>query len=323
MKYTRITQTERQQIYRWRQEAMSKAQIAKLLGRHPSTIGRELKRNAKADNYRPGQAQRWARQRARRQGSRKLTESMKEEIERELTGRQWSPEIISQRARKEGRQFVCRESIYRHIYQDARQGGKLWEQLPRAARKRRRRCPRKPGRGRGKTPFRRDIDERPKEVDKRERLGDWEGDLINGAPGSGHLVTLIERRTRYVRVGYVASKDAGPVQREISRLLGRHKKTLKTLTLDNGKEFAQHRRMERSTGVKVYFAKPYHAWERASNENANGLIRRKYPKGSSFEGMDKKRLAEIEQWLNSRPRRCLGWNSPEEEMAAQLGQGEC
>jgi IS30 family transposase len=319
VKYTRITHTERQQIYRWKQEAMSNGQIAKLLGRHPCTIGRELKRNAKAGNYRPGQAQRQARQRARRQGSRKLSESMKEEIERQLTRGQWSPEIISQRARKEGREFVCRESIYRHIYEDARRGGKLWEQLARAGRKRRRRCPRKEGRGRGKIPFRRDIDERPKEVDRRERLGDWEGDLINGAPGSGHLVTLVERRTRYVRVGYVPSKDAGAVQREMSRLLGRHKKTLKTLTLDNGKEFTQHRGMERRTGVKVYFAKPYHSWERGSNENANGLIRRKYPKGSSFEGMDEKRLEEMEDWLNSRPRRILGWNSPEEEMAALQG----
>ena len=241
MKYTRITHTERQQIHRWKQEAMSNAQIAKLLGRHPCTIGRELKRNAQAGDYKPGLAQRQARRRARRQGSRKLTEAMKEEIRRELAGRQWSPEIISQRARKEGRQFVCRESIYHYIYQDARQGGRLWEHLPRAARKRRRRCPRKDGRGRGKIPFRRDIDERPRQVERRERLGDWEGDLINGAPGSGHLVTLVERRTRYVRVGYVPSKEAGVVQREIRRLLRRHKKTAKTLTLDNSKEFTQHR----------------------------------------------------------------------------------
>jgi len=319
LKYTRITHTERQQIHRWKQEAMSNAQIAKLLGRHPCTIGRELKRNAQAGDYKPGLAQRQARRRARRQGSRKLTEAMKEEIRRELAGRQWSPEIISQRARKEGRQFVCRESIYQYIYQDARQGGRLWEHLPRAARKRRRRCPRKDGRGRGKIPFRRDIDERPRQVERRERLGDWEGDLINGAPGSGHLVTLVERRTRYVRVGYVPSKEAGVVQREIRRLLRRHKKTAKTLTLDNGKEFMQHRSIERHTGAVVYFAKPYHSWERGSNENVNGLIRRKYPKGSSFEGMDKKRLEEMERWLNSRPRRCLGWDSPEEQMAAQQG----
>jgi IS30 family transposase len=127
-------------------------------------------------------------------------------------------------------------------------------------------------------------------VDSRQRVGDWEGDLINGAPGSGHLVTLVERRTRYVRVGYVRSKEAGPVQREISRLLRGHKKTAKTLTLDNGKEFMHHRSIERQTGAVVYFAKPYHSWERGSNENANGLIRRKYPKGSSFEGMGRKQL---------------------------------
>lgn len=229
----------------------------------------------------------------------------------------WTPEVISQRARKEGRRFVCKESIYQRIYREARQGGSKWESLPRAGRKRRRRCPRKEGRGRGVIPFRRDIAERPAQVESREEGGHWEGDLINGAGGSGYLVTLVERRSRLTLVGRVDTKEAGQVSKQIVRLL-RRAGVRKTLTLDNGKEFAQHRAIEADTGVNVYFARPYHSWERGSNEQVNGLIRRIYPKGVSFAGLGRDELKKLELKLNKRPRKCLGWRTPEEEMAIVL-----
>lgn len=319
MNYTRITYVERKQIKRWLQEDNKGIrEVARLLKRSPSTISRELRRNTGGRGYRAGQAQEKASSRAKRPGARKWKEWMWEEVKVKLL-KGWTPEIISQRARKEGREFVCRESIYRRIYADGKKGGRIWESLPRAGRKRRRRCPRKEGRGRGVIPFRRGIEERPAQVEDRIEAGHWEGDLINGSSGSGHLVTLVERRSRLVLVGWVDSKEAGKVREQISHLL-RRAGVLRTLTLDNGKEFAQHRLVEADTGVKVYFARPYHSWERGSNEQVNGLIRRMHPKGSSFAHLGSKECRKIEQSLNSRPRKCLGWQTPEEEMAILLAQ---
>lgn len=317
MKYTRITYLERKQIRRWRQEEnRGIREIGRLLDKAPSTISRELKRNRGESGYRPGQAQEKAEQRAKRAGPRVWTEERWKEVTEKLP-EGWTPEVISQRARKEGRRFVCKESIYQRIYREARQGGSKWESLPRAGRKRRRRCPRKEGRGRGVIPFRRDIAERPAQVESREEGGHWEGDLINGAGGSGYLVTLVERRSRLTLVGRVDTKEAGQVSKQIVRLL-RRAGVRKTLTLDNGKEFAQHRAIEADTGVNVYFARPYHSWERGSNEQVNGLIRRIYPKGVSFAGLGRDELKKLELKLNKRPRKCLSWRTPEEEMAIVL-----
>ena len=318
MKYTRMTYKERQQLKRWKQEKMSNRQIARLLDRAPSTISRELKRNGGQRGYQPKQAQSKAEQRAKRPGPRVWTDQMWEEVREKMQTEQWTPEIISGRARMEGRRFVSKESIYQRLYKQAREGGRLWEQLPRAGRKRRRRCPRKEGRGRGKLPFRRDISERPPEVQRRESAGHWEGDLVNGAPGSGHVVSMVERRTRYTLLARVDSKDAGQVREQVSGMARRvDKRLLKTLTFDNGKEFAQHQGIERDTGAEVYFCTPYHSWERGSNENVNGLIRRRYPKGSDFSRLDEAQLRDMEQKLNTRPRKILGWRTPEEQMALE------
>ena len=323
MKYTRMTLVERQHVKRWKQEKKSNAEIARLLGRTPGTISRELKRNSGQRGYRPKQAQAKAEQRAKRPGSRVWTDAMWAEVSEKMQTWQWTPEIISERARKEGRRFVCKESIYQRLYKQAREGGRLWEHLPRAGRKRRRRCPRKEGRGRGKLPNRRDISERPAEARERKRAGHWEGDLINGDGGGGHLASMIERCTRYTLLARVDSKDAAQVREQMSGTARRvDKKLFKTLTLDNGKEFAQHRGMERDTGAKVYFARPYHSWERGSNENVNGLIRRLHPKGSDFSRLDTTQLRHMEEWLNTRPRKILGWRTPEEQMVLEQAKAK-
>ena len=168
----------------------------------------------------------------------------------------------------------------REIYADAKQGGDLWTHLPRSRRKRRRRCPRQEGRGRGRIPNQRMIDKRPAQVETRRHAGHWEGDLINGAHETGNLVTLVERTTRFTLVGRTDSKEATEVRAVIESLLAPMQPSLRlSVTFDNGKEFAQHEALARRLGLDVYFAKPYHSWERGTNENTNGLIRRLHPAG--------------------------------------------
>jgi IS30 family transposase len=232
----------------------------------------------------------------------------------------WTPEMISGRARLEGRAHVCKETGYKHIYADAKTGGTLWKHLPRAKRKRRRRCPRQEGRGRGRIPNQRRINTRPAEVETRLTIGHWEGDLINGAQRTGNLATLAERQTRFTLVGRTRSKETQEVVRKMSALLKTlPRKARLTLTLDNGKEFASHEKLAREAAVDVFFANPYHSWERGTNENANGLIRRLYPKKSSFAGIGDEELKRIDSFLNDRPRKCLGWMTSREKMAIFLG----
>jgi IS30 family transposase len=232
----------------------------------------------------------------------------------------WTPEIISARARLEGRSWVCKETIYAHVYAEAKRGGALWENLPRARRKRRRRLPRQDGRGRGRIPNQRRIDTRPAEVETRARVGHWEGDLINGAHDTGNLVTLVERNTRFTLVGRTDSKEAEEVLRTMCALFADlPPRSRQGVTFDNGKEFARHEELARRTGMDVYFARPYHSWERGTNENTNGLIRRIHPKKSSFSRIGRAGLKRIDVYLNDRPRKCLGWMTPREKMAAFLG----
>ena len=319
MAYKRLSEEDRQHIYRWRQGGYSLRKIARLLGRSPSSLSREVRRNRGRKGYRPKQAHGKAWRRARRPAPRSFTAEVRADVEMRLK-EGWTPEIISKRARMEGRPSVSKETIYQHIYADAKAGGDLWQSLPRAHRKRRRRCPRQDGRGRGRIPNQRMIDTRPPEVETRTSVGHWEGDLINGAHETGHLVTLVERNTRFTLVGRTDSKEAEEVTQEISRLFASLPPASRVgLTLDNGKEFARHEELARDTGMDVFFARPYHSWERGTNENTNGLIRRLYPKKSSFSEIDTAELKRIDRYLNDRPRECLGWETPREKMTAFLG----
>ena len=161
------------------------------------------------------------------------------------------------------------------------------------------------------------IDTRPAEVETRARVGDWEGDLINGAHETGNLVTLVERKTRFTLIGRTESKEADEVTLAIcASFKALPQKSRLSLTLDNGKEFARHEQIAQTTHMDVYFARPYHSWERGTNENTNGLIRRLHPKKSSFSGIGKAELQRIDTFLNDRPRKCLGWLTPREKMAA-------
>jgi transposase, IS30 family len=317
MSYKRVTAEERSQIYRWCQEGKSRRQIADLLDRAPSTISRELRRNRGGKGYRPKQAHEMALERARRPGARRFTEEVRSHAEAKLR-EGWTPEIICQRAKLDGLPHVCKETIYKHIYTDSKKGGDLWKHLPRAHRKRKRRCPRNDGRGRGLIPGRRGIETRPAEVEQRVAVGHWEGDLVVGSNGSGYLVTLVERVTRFACVGWVESKDADVVACAIIGLLEDVLEACKGITFDNGKEFARHAMIASELGVDVFFANPYHSWERGTNENTNGLIRRLLPKGASFSGLGTEGIKRLDRFVNDRPRKCLEWKTPREMLKDYL-----
>lgn len=318
MAYKRVTKEERRLIHCWRQDGFSMSKIAQFLKRATSTITAEIARNSGKRGYRFKQAHWKAQGRAQRTGPRRFTPEVQSDAEARLA-EGWTPEMICERARLEGRAWVSKETIYKHIYADAKNGGALWEFLPRSKRKRSRRCPTQDGRGRGRIPNQRMIDTRPAEVATRQRVGNWEGDLINGAPHTGNLVTLVERNTRYTLIGRTDSKEAEEVQRAICALFATMpQKSRLSLTLDNGKEFARHEAIASEMSLDVYFANPYHSWERGTNENTNGLIRRLYPKKSSFAGIGATELARIDRFLNDRPRKCLGWMTPREKMTAFL-----
>jgi len=314
MAYKRVTEAERTLIYEWKQEGFGIQETARRLKRDGGTISREIRRNTGFTGYRPKQAQAAATARALRPGPRRFTEEVRLDAEARIK-EGWTPDMIGNRARLDGRKWVSKETIYTHVYANARKGGTLWKHLPRAKRKRHRRCPRNDGRGRGQIPNQRSIDTRPAAVAIRKEVGHWEGDLINGASQTGNLVTLVERSTRFTLIGRTDSKEAREVLNEIYRLFGTlPPKVRHTTTFDNGKEFALHEEMEKTLSMTVYFAHPYHSWERGTNENTNGLIRRLHPKKSSFAGIGQEELHRIDRFVNDRPRKCLGWMTPREKM---------
>jgi transposase, IS30 family len=305
MAYKRVTKTERNLIRMWRQAGRGQREMARLLGRSASTISREMARNTGGCGYQPRQAHRMAQERARRPGPRRFTEEVKKDAEQRLRDG-WTPEMISGRARLEERPWVCKETIYKHIYADAKAGGDLWINLPRAHRKRRRRCPREDGRNRVRITNQRMIGARPADVETRSSVGHWEGDLINGARETGNIVTLVERKTRFTLVDRTNTRKSKEVTRKMCRQLTMMPGAARlSITLDNGPEFARHEELAFKTSMDVFFARPYHSWERGTNENTNGLIRRLHPKKSSFRGIGKTALSRIDKFLNDRPRKCL------------------
>lgn len=320
-KYHRLTAEKRSIIWALKREGKSPARIARTLGVARSTVTRELDRNTSRNGYRWQHAQALAdgRARAKVRKRRKFTEEMWAwAMARLALG--WSFPAIAGRARLEGVPMVCAETLYREYYRRQKAGEAL-PPLPRARRKRRRRGKRYAGAGPGRIPGRVDISERPRAAETRKEAGHAEGDLVNGAPGTGHLVTVVERTTRFTWVVRVSRKEDSEVARAIAGVLAPLPKGfLKTLTFDNGKEFAGFRLVEKALGVKAYFAKPYHAWERGTNENRNGVVRKVLPKGTSFEGLSGETMRRIDGLLNDRPLRCLGWRTPREALAEAIGK---
>jgi IS30 family transposase len=231
-----------------------------------------------------------------------------------LLREQWSPEQTAGVLRKMGTVSISHETIYRHIWKDRERGGDLCVHLRCARKKRRKRYARYDSRGRlaGK----RHISERPSWIERRSQVGHWEIDTVMGS-GDGHcIVTLVERATGYVLIGKLASRHMEETARRTIQLIRKHPGKFKTITADNGTEFHAYKKIEKATGVKVYFATPYHSWERGSNENANGLIRQYLPKRKSMAHVTQHDCNQIAEKLNARPRKRYNFETPEERFHA-------
>jgi IS30 family transposase len=284
MTYRQLTPEERYMLAALRRQGLNQAEIARALGRHRSTVCREVRRNStRADgHYRAFTAQ--ERTNGRRSRSRRNSHFTAEDfaLVDELLRRQWSPEQVAGHLARTGRLSISHETIYRHVWRDKKRGGLLYTHLRGARKRRRKRYGAYDSRGRlaGK----RMIAERPPEVESRGSVGHWEADTVAGAGSKDCVLTLVERKSGLMLVGKLADRTADGLSRRAVRLMRRSGARFETVTADNGTEFHDYRRVERLTGAAFYFARPYRSWERGSNENANGLLRQYLPKGASMAG---------------------------------------
>jgi len=309
-KYRQLTQEERYRITAHLIAGSSRAEIARLLERHPSTIGRELKRNVTNHDgkYRAEKAHSYAtvRRRTCRRGARFSAEDMARVAG--LLRLRWSAEQISGTLRKTGELRISAETIYRRIRWDKKIGGSLWRHtriMSKFGRKRYGRV-----NSRGVLLGKRHISERPSEVEGRRHIGHWEGDTVMGSDMRHCVLTLVERKTGYAIIKKLKTRTKDEVTRAATRAIRKHCRQFKTITFDNGTEFHDYAKLEERFPVKVYFATPYHSWERGSNENFNGLVRQYLPKGTCMSSVTQAQCDHIVDDLNNRPRKRLGFDTP-------------
>ena len=301
--YTQLTYNQRYHIYTFLKAGFCQTEIAKAIGVHKSTISREIRRNRGKRGYRPKQAHQIAMGRQNKAKSKIKAEEWR--MIGKLIRLDWSPEQISDYCRDNQIMHISHEWIYQYIYKDKKDGGSLWEHL-RCRKKRRKRYG--SYEKRGQIPNRTSIEERPQVVRDRNRLGDWEADTIIGKGRKGAIVTLVDRKSRYLRMGLVSHRTKETVKEMIISLLDDF--PVHTITCDNGKEFTSHEAVAQALGAKVYFAHPYASWERGTNENTNGLIRQYIPKDTKFSELTHEDIAFVENRLNTRPRKCLSFTTP-------------
>ena len=308
--YHRLCGQDRKVIKNMKQAGNTQAEIAQAIGFSQSTISKELSRNRGKRGYRNKQADRLATERKANKKSRPkvVVGEVKNQVDARLQLKH-SPDQISKTLEKMELK-VSHESIYQYVYEDRKNGGELWREL-RINGKRRYRRRNKVGRGE-KIPNRVDIEDRPAEVEARIRYGDWEADLIQGASGSGFLLSLYERKSRIGKLYKLPDKSSSETSRGIVKLLLGLE--VKTITYDNGLEFAQHEFVNDLLDCDSYFCKPYSSWEKGGVENYNGLVRQYFAKGSDFREISAERLQQVEDEINNRPRNVLGYASPNDHL---------
>lgn len=294
-----------------RRQRVGMAKMAEHLGRHRSTLSREVKRNRSVHDgsYRPSHAVEKASGRKRR-SRRNLRYGGVEFAPVEAMIREGlSPEQVVGRRTLEGQRVMSHETIYRWLWADKRDGGHLWRHLRGARKQRRKRYGSYDSRGRlaGK----KRIEQRPAVVANRRRIGDWEIDTVHGR-GKACVVTVVERKTGLVKIGPIGRATKELTLARTVKLLWAERSRVKTITADNGTEFHNYRELESILGTRVYFATPHHAWERGTNENTNGLIRQYLPKGTNLGGITQRQCDRIAEQLNNRPRLRLGFRTPNE-----------
>jgi IS30 family transposase len=312
-KQSHLTAEERYTISALHRNKIGNNEIARQLGRDKGTISRELKRNKGLRGYRPKQAQAKATERRQILNKEKINWFGWGYVEYLLTEQQWSPEQINGRLTFLGWEDVPSvEHIYRHIYINLKAGGTLVKSL-RGRRKYRKRyasgheC-------RGKIPNRRDIEERDPVIETRTRLGDFEGDTVMGVKHQGAIVTLVDRKSRFLQACPLPNKSALGVSLACIALL--RNKRPESITFDNGTEFSKHGLISYATKADIFFAKPYRSWERGTNENTNGLLRQYFPKKTPLNSVTDAQVQHAVSQLNQRPRKILGWKTPSEIWAA-------
>ena len=322
----RLSYEERAQIAARLELDQGVREIAAVLGRSPSTISREIARNGGRARYRSLRAEQRAQRCARRPKAAKLSGRplLLAAVEEGLEGF-WSPEQISARLKhdhpEDEEMRISHETIYRSLYVQSR--GELRWQLSKKLR-----TGRRTRRARGRVETRGQISEmvpiaqRPPEVDERRVPGHWEGDLLVGAGGRSAIVTLVERRTRYVLLAALEDQTTLHVTDVLAERIAQLPAHLaRSLTWDQGREMAAHKRFTDHTGIQVYFCDPHSPWQRGSNENTNGLLRQYLPKGTDLSVHTQDDLDEIAASLNGRPRQTLGWRNPAEKMLELLEAG--
>lgn len=310
MNYTQLTENERYQIYIMMKAGHSQKEVAEYINRDPSTISRELKRNKGLKGYRPRQAQQTALSR-RHNASKfiKITDEVWSWIVT-LIQQELSPQQAVDYLRRHKGISLHHESIYQLIYLEKAQGGSLYRHLRVASKPYRKRYGHYDKRGRIKN--RVDIDERPSVVDERCRIGDWEGDTVMGKGRKSALLTMVERKTLYTFIVRLTGKHADLLAQAAVKNMQDLKAKVKTITFDNGLEFAEHEVISKGLGADIYFAHPYASWERGINENTNGLIRQYFPKGTCFNEVTDEQVQHVMDRLNNRPRKTRNCQSPNE-----------
>jgi transposase, IS30 family len=312
MEYTHLTEMERYQIDELLREGFSQLEIARRLNRSPSTLSRELRRNRGGRGWRPRQAHLNAQERLTERGSanaRKVSDAAWEYAKNHLQNEQWSPEQIAGRLRLEKGDTISHETIYQRILADKQEGGSLHQNLRCKKKRKKRYGSARPSRGMIQN--RVGIEERPAIVDSRQRIGDWEGDTIIGSHTKGAVIaSMVERKSRFTRLVKAQDKTTNEVTGSINKCMLPIADLVHTITLDNGSEFHRHEAISTTLDADIFFARPYHSWERGLNENTNGLVRQYFPKKVAFDNISDNVLQEVEKKINSRPRKCLGYRTP-------------
>ena len=311
MAYKQLTYAQRCQIFALRRRGLSCRGIAADIGVHHTTVSRELRRNSGGWGYRHDQAQRMSLARRHRIRPR-ITGGLRQLINSKLALK-WSPDQIAGWLRRHGIARLSSQAIYRHITRHPRLRRHLRHQGKRY---------RKAAQGRtGPIAGRIGIQDRPEVVERKSRAGDWELDTIRGT-GRAVVVSMVDRASKYCQLRLAEGPDATCVSRALLAALMPSNRRVRTLTVDNGPEFAKHVGIGYKLQADVYFARPYHAWERGLSEHTNGLVRQFLPKGTNFDQLTPARLRHIQHLLNNRPRAVLGFRTPKEayELLAKTDQ---
>jgi IS30 family transposase len=308
-----LTESDRAVLAQLLQLKVPKKEIARRLHKHRSTVHRELTRNTGPVGYVPEEAQqrtdvrRWMNHPRRKMRDPQIQQYVCQRLQR-----YWSPDQIAGRSRRDFRRQpqrqISRQTIYQWIHQQSKDQRRAWRDCLRFGVPRRRRRE-----DAGRLPHAVRIDGRPAIVASRRRYGDWEGDTIVGGGRQGGLLSLVERKSGFTLLARVLDRRAATVRCAAEKRLARLPDTLKhSATFDNGKEFAEHELLAAATGMAIYFAQPYAAWQRGTNENTNGLVRQYVPKGTNLKATSHRAVAAIQSSLNDRPRKRLAYRTPNE-----------